>query len=64
MMERTMPHRVGNRYREWSPYGIYPAKDGYYALGVGSEKFYIALVRDMLQHPEFEKLKCNGVVVF
>lgn len=52
LYDGTMPHRVGNRYREWSPYGIYPAKDGYYALGVGTEKFYTTLARDVLQHPE------------
>jgi len=44
--------RTGNQYREWSPYGIYPAKDGYYALGIGSEQFYKALVCDILNHPE------------
>ena len=52
LYDGTVPHRVGNRYREWSPYGIYPAKDGYYALGVGTEKFYTTLARDVLRHPE------------
>ena len=47
-----IPVRTGNQYREWSPYGLYPAKDGYYALGVGSELFYQALVRDVLERPE------------
>ena len=37
LYDGTMPRRMGNRDREWSPYGIYPAKDGYYALGVGTE---------------------------
>ena len=47
-----LPVRTGNRYREWSPYGLYPAKDGYYALGVGSQLFYEVLVRDVLGCPE------------
>lgn len=61
LYDGTMPRRMGNRYREWSPYGIYPAKDGYYALGVGTEKFYIALVRDVLQCPELlEDERCRS----
>lgn len=52
LYDGTMPRRMGNRYREWSPYGIYPAKDGYYALGVGTEKFYTSLACDVLRHPE------------
>ena len=48
----VVPERIGNRYREWSPYGIYPAKDGYYALGIGTEVFYRRLVEDVLGHPE------------
>ena len=47
-----VPKRTGNGYREWSPYGIYPAKDGHYALGVGSERFYEVLCRDVIGHPE------------
>ena len=61
LYDGTMPHRVGNRYREWSPYGIYPAKDGYYALGVGTEKFYTSLARDVLGHPELlEDERCQS----
>lgn len=61
LYDGTMPHRMGNRYREWSPYGLYPAKDGYYALGVGSEKFYAALVCDVLGHPELlEDERCTS----
>lgn len=61
LYDGTMPHRVGNRYREWSPYGIYPAKDGYYALGVGTEKFYTVLARDVLRHPELlEDERCSS----
>lgn len=52
LYNEELPVRTGNRYREWSPYGLYPAKDGYYALGVGSELFYKALVRDVLDCPE------------
>ena len=61
LYDGTMPQRMGNRYREWSPYGIYPAGDGYYALGVGSEKFYAALVCDVLHHPELlEDERCTS----
>ena len=60
LYDGTMPRRMGNRYREWSPYGIYPAKDGHYALGVGTEKFYIALVQDVLRCPELlEDERCR-----
>lgn len=56
-----LPMRTGNRYREWSPYGIYPAKNGYYALGIGTEKFYHILVRDILHHPELlENERCSS----
>lgn len=52
--------RTGNQYREWSPYGLYPAKDGYYALGIGSEQFYRSLVCDILRHPELlEDERCK-----
>lgn len=47
-----LPKRIGNRYREWSPYGIYKAKNGWYALGTGTEESYRRLVRDVLKHPE------------
>ena len=61
LYDGTMPQRMGNRYREWSPYGIYPASNGYYALGVGSEKFYAALVCDVLGHPELlEDERCTS----
>lgn len=50
--EGVLPRRIGNRYREWSPYGIYPARDGYYALGTGTETFYRRLVRDVLERPD------------
>lgn len=48
----TVPKRIGNRYREWSPYGIYRAKDGWYALGTGTEEHYRRLVVNVLGHPE------------
>ena len=61
LYDGSMPWRMGNRYREWSPYGIYPAGDGYYALGVGNEKFYAALARDVLHHPELlEDERCSS----
>lgn len=47
-----VPPRVGNGYREWSPYGIYAAKDGFFALGTGTENHYRKLVTDVLNHPE------------
>ena len=61
LYDQKLPVRTGNRYREWSPYGIYPAKDGYYALGIGTEKFYQTLVRDILHHPELlEDERCSS----
>ncbi len=48
----VIPKRIGNRYREWSPYGIYKAKDGWYALGTGTPEFYRRLVANILGHPE------------
>jgi len=47
-----MPLRVGNRYREWCPYGGYQACDGYYALGVGTDAFFQSLARDVLGRPD------------
>lgn len=47
-----LPTRVGNRYREWCPYGGYPAKDGYYALGIGTDAFFKTLAREVLGRPD------------
>ncbi len=60
----TIPERIGNRYREWSPYGIYRAKDGWYALGTGTEEFYRRLVTNVLGHPELlEDPRCASQAV-
>ena len=59
LYNEEMPVRTGNQYREWSPYGLYPAQDGYYALGVGSEAHYRALVQEVLHCPELlEDARC------
>ena len=60
----TVPKRIGNRYREWSPYGIYKAKDGWYALGTGTEEHYRRLAVNVLGHPELtEDPRCASQAV-
>jgi len=48
----TVPPRVGNNYREWAPYGVYQASDGYYVLGVGTNAFFKTLAADILGRPD------------
>lgn len=48
----TLPIRAGNNYRETSPCGVYPAKDGYYGIGVGSEAIFYRLAVNVLNKPE------------
>lgn len=48
----TMPGRNGNNYNQWCPYGTYKAKDGYYQLGVGTEKHFRALCQQVMEMPE------------
>ena len=48
----TVPPRVGNHYREWAPYGVYQASDGYYVLGVGTNAFFKTLAADILDRPD------------
>ncbi len=45
------PRRLGNNYREWCPCGAYPAKDGYYVLGIGSNEFFRKLACQVLEMP-------------
>lgn len=52
LFDGQMPVREGNHYREWSPCGVYKARDGYYGIGVGSEKIFRRLVTDVLGRPE------------
>lgn len=47
-----LPAREGNNYREWSPCGVYRARDGYYGIGVGSESIFARLVSEVLHRPE------------
>lgn len=47
-----VPAREGNHYREWSPCGVYRAKDGYYGIGVGSEEIFQRLVVSVLNRPD------------
>ena len=35
-----IPTRMGNRYALWHPYGLYKAKDGYYAIACGTERHF------------------------
>lgn len=44
--------RTGNSYRLWYPYGCYKAKDGYYVLGIGTTKFFKALMSDIIGRPD------------
>lgn len=51
----NMPTRKGNNYNQWCPYGTYKAKDGYYQLGVGTEKHFQALCEQVMQMPELAR---------
>lgn len=52
-----VPTRKGNHYNIWCPYGTYKAKDGYYQLGVGTEKHF-ALLCQVMGKPELATLPC------
>lgn len=49
---KEIPPRMGNRYAAVAPYDSYRAKDGYYVLGCGNQKFYEILCRDILKQPQ------------
>lgn len=49
---RKVPERMGNRYAAVAPYDSYQAKDGYYVLGCGNQKFYEILCKDIIQQPQ------------
>lgn len=42
-----VPKRRGNHYNIWCPYGTFKAGDGYYQLGVGTEKHFQLLCEAM-----------------
>lgn len=46
-----VPQRMGNIYKAWAPYGTYPARDGYYNLGVGTDAHF-RLFADAIGHSE------------
>jgi formyl-CoA transferase len=46
-----VPPRRGNHYNLWCPYGTFKAADGYYQLGVGTEKHF-QLLCAMMGKPE------------
>lgn len=46
-----VPPRRGNHYNIWCPYGTFKAADGYYQLGVGTEKHF-QLLCDVMGFPE------------
>lgn len=47
-----IPKRMGNRYAAVAPYDSYQAKDGYFVLGCGNQKFYEILCKDIMNKPE------------
>lgn len=49
-----VPPRRGNHYNIWCPYGTFKASDGYYQLGVGTEKHF-QLLCDVMGKPELPK---------
>lgn len=46
-----VPQRMGNIYKLWTPYGTYKAKDGYYNIGVGTDKQF-QFFAPAIGHPE------------
>lgn len=53
----NVPTRKGNHYNIWCPYGTYRAKDGYYQLGVGTDKHF-RLLCAVMEQPELGTLPC------
>lgn len=51
-LTKELPPRMGNQYRIWCPYGTYPAKDGYYQLGVGTEQHFKLLCTQVMGRPD------------
>lgn len=54
-----VPPRRGNHYNIWCPYGTFKAADGYYQLGVGTEKHFGLFCQvmgkpELAQDPRFE----------
>jgi len=54
-----VPKRRGNHYNIWCPYGTFKAADGYYQLGVGTEKHFRLLCQvmgkpELGEDPRFE----------
>lgn len=48
----TAPTRIGNHYREWSPAGVYQAKDGHYVLAIGRDEDFRRMAADVLHRPD------------
>lgn len=51
-----VPPRRGNHYNIWCPYGTFKAADGYYQLGVGTEKHF-RLLCDVMGKPELGQME-------
>lgn len=51
-----VPTRKGNHYNVWCPYGTFKASDGYYQLGVGTEKHF-KLLCGVMGKPELSDLE-------
>ena len=54
-----VPPRRGNHYNIWCPYGTFKAADGYYQLGVGTEKHFQLFCQvmgkpELIGDPRFE----------
>ncbi len=47
-----LPGRKGNNYYQWCPYGTYKAADGYYQLGVGTDKHFSLLCEKVMGRPD------------
>lgn len=52
-----VPTRKGNHYNIWCPYGTFKAGDGYYQLGVGTEKHF-KLLCGVMGKPELADEPC------
>lgn len=51
-LTKKIPERLGNNYSLWCPYGTYSASNGYYQIGVGTERHFELLCTEVLGMPE------------
>lgn len=43
-----IPGRMGNDYKLWAPYGLYKAKDGWYAVACGTDRHFELFAKDLM----------------